>query len=67
MTPRAPGATCCAPTDTLARDGGEEFALLLAHCGTTTAEAIVARLLDAVPDGQIGLVRVRRMGRDGDG
>jgi diguanylate cyclase (GGDEF)-like protein/PAS domain S-box-containing protein len=40
------------PTDTLARYGGEEFALLLPHCDTTTAEAIVARLLDAVPEGQ---------------
>ncbi len=40
------------PTDTLARYGGEEFALLLPHCDTDTAEAIVARLLDAVPGGQ---------------
>ena len=40
------------PTDTLARYGGEEFALLLPHCDTATAESIVARLLEAVPDGQ---------------
>jgi diguanylate cyclase (GGDEF)-like protein len=40
------------PTDTLARYGGEEFALLLPHCDTDTAEAIVAPLLAAVPDGQ---------------
>ena len=40
------------PTDTLARYGGEEFALLLPHCDTDTAEAIVARLLGAVPGGQ---------------
>ena len=40
------------PTDTLARYGGEEFVLLLPHCDTDTAEAIVARLLDAVPGGQ---------------
>jgi diguanylate cyclase (GGDEF)-like protein/PAS domain S-box-containing protein len=40
------------PTDTLARYGGEEFALLLPHCDTDTAEAIVGRLLDAVPGGQ---------------
>jgi len=39
-------------TDTLARYGGEEFALLLPHCDTDTAEAIVARLLGAVPGGQ---------------
>jgi diguanylate cyclase (GGDEF)-like protein len=38
--------------DLPARYGGEEFALLLPHCDTDTAEAIVARLLDAVPDGQ---------------
>ena len=40
------------PTDTLARYGGEEFALLLPHCDTDTAEAIVGRLLEAVPGGQ---------------
>ncbi len=40
------------PTDTVARYGGEEFALLLPHCDTETAEAIVARLLEAVPGGQ---------------
>ena len=40
------------PTDTLARYGGEEFALLLPHCDTDTAEAVVARLLEAVPGGQ---------------
>jgi len=40
------------PTDTLARYGGEEFALLLPHCDTATAESIVARLLEAVPNAQ---------------
>jgi diguanylate cyclase (GGDEF)-like protein len=40
------------PTDTLARYGGEEFSLLLPHCDTDTAEAIVARLLEAVPGDQ---------------
>ena len=40
------------PASLLARYGGEEFALLLPRCDTDTAEAIVGRLLEAVPGGQ---------------
>jgi diguanylate cyclase (GGDEF)-like protein len=36
-------------TDTLARYGGEEFAVLLPHSELPAAEAVVERLLDAVP------------------
>lgn len=38
--------------DILARYGGEEFAVLLAACPATEAQAIVARLRAATPDGQ---------------
>jgi diguanylate cyclase (GGDEF)-like protein len=39
-------------TDTLARYGGEEFAVLLPHSDREGAEAVVERLLAAVPLGQ---------------
>jgi diguanylate cyclase (GGDEF)-like protein len=39
-------------TDTLARYGGEEFAVLLPHIDAEEAEAVVERLLAAVPLGQ---------------
>jgi diguanylate cyclase (GGDEF)-like protein len=39
-------------TDTLARYGGEEFAILLPHSDLAGAEAVVERLLAAVPLGQ---------------
>lgn len=37
------------PGDTLARTGGDEFAVVLPHCGLDHARSIVARLLAATP------------------
>ena len=51
-SPATSTSTRLRPASLLARYGGEEFALLLPHCDTDTAEAIVGRLLEAVPGGQ---------------
>ncbi len=44
--------------DTLARWGGEEFALLLPDCSAADAVAVVDRIRAAVPDGQTCTVGV---------
>lgn len=37
------------PDDTLARTGGDEFAVVLPHCGVDDAQSIIGRLLAATP------------------
>jgi diguanylate cyclase (GGDEF)-like protein len=39
-------------TDTVARLGGEEFGVLLPRCGSETAQELLYRLRNAIPDGQ---------------